>query len=131
MSETNYEDISNSYHPGYYVEGDPDDPWGSGTIAGTGDIVTRVTGDLAGRILTRVASASGEVTITEKHWDIGYCVTCSDEQIDFEVAVDGDVVYSTKYYSGGGRILGPQEVNNIGMFQNWLEGQEIDSEFGY
>lgn len=122
---TEYTHVSSDYSPGWYEEGYPDDPYSSGTIAGVGDITTLITGELADRVRRR-AGKSGNVYIVEHHWDIGYCVTCSDEQIDFKVLVgaEGEEVFTTLYYDSGDGVRGPQEVNNISQFNDWLNEKE-------
>lgn len=127
---TNITIVSADYSPGWYEEGYDDDPYSSGTIAGTGKIVTRVEGDLAARVLARLGKTQGEVTILEDHWDLGYCVTCSSEVVDFEVAVDGEKVYRTQYYGSeeytGNTEQVEQFVNTYQAFNDWLNGGEIN-----
>lgn len=124
---TDYLEISNNYYPGYFEEGYDDDPYSSGTIAGTGDITTLVDGDLAERVLARTGEI-GDVTITEHHWDMGYCVTCSSEVIDFLVSVDGEEVYRTPSWDGpytnGDSPVGPEWLNTYAEFNAWLNGEE-------
>jgi hypothetical protein len=121
--------ISDDYSPGYYVEGYDDDPWSSGTIAGRGKLVSEVAGDLADRVRARVGSEDGVVTLIEDHYDIGYCVTCSSEEVDFEVQVDGDLVFRTQYATSGSEIYGAEAVeflNGYAQFNNWLNGGDPD-----
>jgi len=122
MNDTSYVEVSNDYQPGYYDEGYDDDPWSSGTIAGYGDIKTEVIGELADRVRARAHAEGGTVYIVEHHWDSGYCVTCSSEEIDFRVFIDDTLVYSSQFYGYGSDEQGPEALNNIAEFNAWLNG---------
>lgn len=123
MNETVSTKISDDYSPGYYEEGYDDDPYSSGTIAGVGKMTSLIEGDLADRVRARTGR-SGEVTIIEDHWDIGYCVTCSDEMIDFEVQVGGEKVFRTEYADGGSEELGALSITAYREFNDWLNGAD-------
>jgi hypothetical protein len=112
--------VDDTYSPGWYEEGDPEDPYSSGMIAGTGRITSIVEGDLADRVRAR-SDKSGEVAIIEDHWDIGYCVTCSHEEVDFEVQVAGEKVFRTEFADSGGEIRGALAITGYAQFNAWLE----------
>lgn len=100
MSELELTEISNDYSPGYYVEGDPDDPYSSGTIAGRGTITSEIQGEFRRLVLEKVGVEDHEglsVTVEEDHYDIGYCVTCSYECVRVSIRVDDTEVYSDPY----------------------------------
>lgn len=112
--------IANSYQEGVYIEGDPEDPYSSGWIAGTGDIVSEATGSLREMALARAGREDGTVTIVEKHWDSGYCVTCSFEEVTFEIQINGETVWGTPEYNL------PGDSTPFGALQAWLTGVEDD-----
>jgi len=120
---TNLVEIKNDYVSGYYEEGYDDDPYSSGTIAGYGDIVNRVEGNLRARVLARVGKADGVVTITEHHFDIGYCVTCSYEEVSFQVAVDDQIVWNTGDYGSYG-LDTTEQLTGFAAFNDWLNEKE-------
>lgn len=130
MTDTQYTQVSNDYQEGYHVEGYDDDPWSGGWSAGYGDIVTLVEGDLANRVLARVGKSEGRVEIVEHHWDSGYCITCSYEETDFLVRVDGEEVYRTRDYMLDtivkGEYIEPQatSLTSFGVFNEWLNGTD-------
>lgn len=127
---TTYKELSNDYSEGYDVEPDYDDetgepePWTGGHIAGTGQIVTEVTGALADRITARTGKF-GTVTIIEDHWDMGYCVTCSSEEVNFIVQVDGEQVYKTDDYAWD-LPESAEGLSAYAKFDAWLRGEDTD-----
>jgi hypothetical protein len=121
---TEYKVIEDNYETGYDVEPEYDDsgepePYTGGYIAGTGTIVTEVTGDLAQRVHQRTG-LHGPVTITERHWDSGYCVTCSYEEIEFTVQVNETTVYTTPESTGP---TATEQLQGFAHFNEWLNNE--------
>jgi len=86
--------------------------------SGYGDIETEVFGDLADRIRLR-AGAEGPVKIIEKYWNSGYCETCSYDEHDFRVYVNGVEVWDSSYEYVPDGVNG---LTSFGEFNSWLEG---------
>lgn len=126
--DTKFQEVENTYQAGYYEEGDPDDPWSGGYYAPFGNIKTRVTGHLAGRVLERVgvSDAAAVVEIVEAHWDSGFCSTCSSPEQDFHVLVNGEEAYKTPSYEARGEAL--TWLTTYNHFNNWLNGADRDAD---
>ena len=72
------------------------DEYGSETL---GKIVTELTGEFRRKALEKVGVADGDdvsITITEDYWNSGYCETCSYEELDFQIHVNGEEVHNTR-----------------------------------
>lgn len=121
-TETELSLVDSDYTEGYYEEGYDDDPWSSGYLAGYGDITTLVEGDLADRVRKR-SGLVGDVLIVEHHWDSGYCVTCSYEEIDFLVKVGETQVYTADKYD----VDSPMSLVGFAGFNEWLN-EEVTNE---
>ena len=86
-----------------------------------GDLVTEATGKLREMVLDKVQFEGDRegvsVTITEHHWNSGYCETCSSPETDFIIKVAGDEVYTASGWMRG-------NDTSFGALQNWLTSTE-------
>lgn len=82
-----------------------------------GDLITEATGKLREMVLDKVQFEGDRegvsVTITEHHWNSGYCETCSSPETDFIIAVAGNEVYRAS-----GWLVGND--TSFGALQKWL-----------